>query len=457
MTNLDGDDRERGIETAPFADPKRPLRWAAVAMVAVAVLLGVFYAVPLYALAVAVAIVLLATYWGIDIPEARRSVLRTPRRGVIWPDTGMRVVADSLPDPCIITDASGIVRFVNREATVRFGAVRPGDPLSFKLRVTALHDALDRVVAFDQAETIEWQDRIPTERWWEVHLAPIHYPPDPTGSDRRPDFVLICLEDLTERRRAERMRADFVANASHELRTPLASLSGFIETLQGPARSDEKARERFLGIMAEQAARMKRLIDDLLSLSRIEMKAHVRPEDRIDLAEIVNNVVDALAPLAEASDVKIEARFEVAPMPLCGDRDELTQVFSNLVENAVKYGRDGKRVEILAAPATGEGAHGAWTVAVRDFGAGIDPVHIPRLTERFYRADIDSSREKRGTGLGLAIVKHILARHRGRLSIESAPGQGSTFTVRLEAAERDADSKKPQKILENQRSALSRN
>ncbi len=361
--------------------------------------------------------------------ESRRA--RTVISPVVWPNPSMKALAEALPDPCIMTDAQGVVRFVNDLATQRFGLVTRGDPLNFKLRATALNDALDRVVALDRPESAQWQEKIPTERWFEAHLAPIHLQPDPRATMRRPDFVIIVIEDLTEQRRSERMRADFVANASHELRTPLASLTGFIETLQGPARNDVIARERFLGIMGEQAARMKRLIDDLLSLSRIEMKAHMRPETIVDLGEILRHVIDALAPLATETSVDINVDLLRQPMPVRGDRDELVQVFSNLIENAIKYGASGGKIDISASSEAQPAA--TWLVTVRDYGPGIGEEHLPRLTERFYRADIVSSREKQGTGLGLAIVKHILTRHNARLQIESTIGAGATFSVRLEA------------------------
>jgi two-component system phosphate regulon sensor histidine kinase PhoR len=226
------------------------------------------------------------------------------------------------------------------------------------------------------------------------------------------------------------MRADFVANASHELRTPLAALSGFIETLQGSARDDTKARERFLAIMREQARRMARLIDDLLSLSRIELNAHRRPDAPVDLIPIVRQVVDGLQTLARDRGVAIEVEADDALMVL-GDRDELVRLFENLVENALKYGAPGKRVDIkLTRGATADGQDEA-VVSIRDYGPGIAPEHLPRLTERFYRVDVRESRAQGGTGLGLALVKHILNRHRGRLSIESAPGAGATFVVHL--------------------------
>jgi two-component system phosphate regulon sensor histidine kinase PhoR len=222
------------------------------------------------------------------------------------------------------------------------------------------------------------------------------------------------------------MRADFVANASHELRTPLASLSGFIDTLQGPARGDASARERFLGIMVDQARRMSRLIDDLLSLSRVELNEHVRPQTVVDLSPIVSHVCDTLSPLARDRGVELVVTGKDSALPVQGERDELIRLFENLVENALKYGAPGKRVEV----AMEQDANDA-LVTVRDFGPGIAREHLPRLTERFYRVDAETSRAEGGTGLGLAIVKHILARHRGRLSIESELGQGAQFVVRI--------------------------
>jgi two-component system phosphate regulon sensor histidine kinase PhoR len=213
------------------------------------------------------------------------------------------------------------------------------------------------------------------------------------------------------------------------MRTPLAAVSGFIETLQGPARDDPAARERFLAIMGDQTRRMRRLIDDLLSLSRVEMRAHVRPSETVDLAEIVARVVTALAPIARDQDVTLVLEGADAPLRLRGDADELAQVFSNLVENAIKYGGPGKTVTVRATQA--DGPEAPISVAVADEGPGIAAEHLPRLTERFYRVDVASSRSKQGTGLGLAIVKHIVTRHRGKLTITSSPGAGATFTVTL--------------------------
>jgi two-component system phosphate regulon sensor histidine kinase PhoR len=215
------------------------------------------------------------------------------------------------------------------------------------------------------------------------------------------------------------------------LRTPLAALSGFIDTLLGPARDDPGARARFLAIMKTQADRMARLIDDLLSLSRVELTEHMHPETPVDLVPIVRQVVDGLQTLAQDRNVEIKIAQSSEPMVVAGDRDELTRVFENLAENALKYGAGGKRVDIGFSERISADGAAETLVAVRDYGPGIAAEHIPRLTERFYRVDVSQSRAEGGTGLGLALVKHILNRHRGKLTIESETGHGATFTVRL--------------------------
>jgi two-component system phosphate regulon sensor histidine kinase PhoR len=243
-------------------------------------------------------------------------------------------------------------------------------------------------------------------------------------------LALIVLHDTTALRRAERMRADFVANASHELKTPIAGIMGFIETLRGPARDDAAARERFLGIMAEQAERMRRLVDDLLMLSRIEQHEHARPAAAVDVGRVLGGVRDLLQLKASSREVTVDLAIDSALPPAVGDYDELTIVFQNLIDNAIKYARPATTVRIAARPL----GSGQLAVAVSDEGDGIPAGHLPRLTERFYRVDNARSRQLGGTGLGLAIVKHIVNRHRGRLDIQSAPGKGSVFTVTLPAA-----------------------
>jgi two-component system, OmpR family, phosphate regulon sensor histidine kinase PhoR len=242
--------------------------------------------------------------------------------------------------------------------------------------------------------------------------------------------VLCVFRDIGEEERASLMRRDFVANVSHELRTPLTALMGFIETLKHAAREDPAAREKFLGIMEQEAGRMNRLVQDLLHLSRVEADERVRPRDTVDLRDLLRSTVTSLRPLIEANGAEVKMTGIEGPMQLRGDADQLIQVFTNLIENAVKYGPRGQEVSLrLGQEDTIRGP--AYRVDVIDQGEGIEEIHIPRLTERFYRVDTHRSREKGGTGLGLAIVKHIVARHRGWLRIESVKGEGSRFSVVL--------------------------
>jgi two-component system phosphate regulon sensor histidine kinase PhoR len=326
-----------------------------------------------------------------------------------------------MPLPAILIDSEARVMLANTQAGDLLPALRIDEPLVLALRAPDVNDAIRRVAAGGEAETALWSERVPIERLFQVDVAPI------ATEDEDVVAILLSLRDLTESRRVERMRVDFIANASHELRTPLASLLGFVETLQGPAQGDAKAREKFLRIMAEQGRRMARLIDDLLSLSRIEQKQHVRPSAHIDLIQVARHVADTLAPLAREMNVEIKLDAP-APVVVIGERDELVRVAENLIENAIKYGAPtgeaATSVEVTVGRRAKEGV-----LAVRDHGRGIAPEHLPRLTERFYRVDPGQSRARNGTGLGLAIVKHILARHRGRLAIESRLGDGSTFTA----------------------------
>jgi two-component system, OmpR family, phosphate regulon sensor histidine kinase PhoR len=271
---------------------------------------------------------------------------------------------------------------------------------------------------------------VPVERHYEACLV---------RTEREPRLIAILLHDLTALKRAEQARADFIANASHELRTPLASLTGFIETLRGHARDDEAARGRFLEIMSEEAQRMRRLIDDLLSLTRIELNEHVPPSGEVQLGDVVRDAVATLDPLAQAEQIALVLDIPLDLPPVRGERDDLLQVFQNLIHNAIKYGRPGGHVWITLTAPAGEAAYGRGgramvSAVVRDDGEGIPREAIPRLTERFYRVDIKRSRERGGTGLGLAIVKHIVNRHQGRLSIESRAGEGSSFTALLPVA-----------------------
>lgn len=248
--------------------------------------------------------------------------------------------------------------------------------------------------------------------------------------------ALVALADNSAAEHASQMRRDFVANVSHELRTPLTALIGFIETLRGPAQNDAAARTRFLAIMETEAGRMNRLVGDLLSLSRVEAEERRRPSGRVELTGLLGSVIDTLSPGAGAAGVRIETDLPPRDVLVTGDPDQLVQLFQNLIENAVKYGGSGGwvGVSLTHVPHEPQLRGPGWSVTVADRGEGIESLHLPRLTERFYRVDTHRSRAQGGTGLGLAIVKHIVSRHRGRLRIDSAKGQGSRFTVILPEA-----------------------
>jgi two-component system phosphate regulon sensor histidine kinase PhoR len=331
-----------------------------------------------------------------------------------------------MPDPAVLLDRAGRVIHFNVAAAQLAPALRKNELAQFALRSPEIITALREAIARAESRRTTFLDHVPVDRWMELVVTPV---PMPTLFGGTENCMLLTFHDQTPLRRVEEMRADFVANASHELRTPLAALSGFIDTLQGPARDDAKARERFLGIMHAQATRMARLIDDLLSLSRVELSAHVRPDTLIDIVPIIRQVADGLEPLARERQVVIEIDLPQTPVLIAGDREELLRLFENLVENALKYGASGGRVIVSLSQAISADGAPEVRAMVRDFGPGIAPEHLPRLTERFYRVDVGDSRAQGGTGLGLSLVKHIVNRHRGRLLIESLPKSGATFTA----------------------------
>ncbi|WP_245415954.1 MULTISPECIES: ATP-binding protein [Mesorhizobium] len=326
-------------------------------------------------------------------------------------------LAAALDDPVLLIDPLANVTFANSSATQAFGTFTLGRSLFLRFRAPEIRELVEGVLASGQTAYCEFAERLPIERAYKVFAAPVG-----AGTS----LFAVVFKDQSETRRIDRMRADFIANASHELRTPLASISGFIETLRGPARNDPKAQAQFLDIMQAQTARMARLIDDLLSLSRLEMKSRIDPARTVDLKALLDRVVDTLTPMATEVSIIIERRFGAGRIIVAGDADELTQVFENLIENACKYGQSGGRVIVSIELASDE-----VQISITDFGPGIADEHIPRVTERFYRVEQDGVPAQKGTGLGLAIVKHILTRHGGRLSIRSKIGEGTTFTVHL--------------------------
>ena len=351
-------------------------------------------------------------------------------------------VLDSLPEPVIAIDGERRIVRASRSTTALLGVDPAGADLVAALRDPGVLEAAERVIASGAPEEIDFH-LAGSDLELAARIAALPEPaPDGT-------LALIAVTDVTAIRRHGRTRADFVANASHELRTPLSVLLGCIETLRGPARDDQAAFDRFLEMMGTQTERMSRLVNDLLSLSKIELNEHFPPSATVSLSSVIPAVVDSLQFAAESRRIAVSIDSDIAEPGVIGERDELTQLFQNLIDNAIKYGAEGSSVRIAIGGSTldgpGDGARqtDAVRIAVSDQGEGIPAEHLRRLTERFYRVDTARSREMGGTGLGLAIVKHIVNRHRGELAIESELGVGSVFTVSLPRALPESDAPAP--------------
>ena len=350
-----------------------------------------------------------------DAPPSKARDLRARSQSLV----------DAMPDAALVLDNRAVVIAVNAAAQIVFNRVAIGEHIGHTARHPDLTTAVTATLATGQQSLFVLTVKTPTERHLDCAVSKL----TGFGEAYAAPALLVVLQDFSEREALARMRMEFVANASHELRTPLAALSGFIETLNGSARDDPAARARFLRIMGEQAQRMTRLIDDLLLLSRVEMKAHLTPATTADLNHVAAEAVRLAAAQAEREGVTLTLAPEEAPTKFPGDHDELMQAAQNLIENAIKYGHAKGTVTVTTARERDRRGATVLRLSVRDDGPGIAAEHLPRLTERFYRVSTAASRQKGGTGLGLAIVKHIAARHRGRVEIQTPPGQGSTFSL----------------------------
>ena len=343
-------------------------------------------------------------------------------------------ILDSFPEPVVLVDQNGNVIAANQASEPEIGITYPGRALALSFRHPAAIESVESVLRTGKSRTVEVTFLAPATRIFNLIVAPLS-----VGAFQgleKGNGALLVFHDVTAERNAEQMRSDFVANVSHELRSPLSAMVGFIETLQGPAKDDSPAREKFLGIMATECGRMTRLIEDLLSLSAIESNEYVAPSGEVDMAELLMGAKDILSSTAEALGVEVIIELDENFPKALGDFDQLSQVFRNLIENAISYGGRGSKVRVTTSieERMPDSERQGISVSVIDTGKGIASQHLARLTERFYRVDTARSREAGGTGLGLAIVKHIVNRHRGRLSVDSTLGKGSTFTVLLPAA-----------------------
>lgn len=422
--------------------------WAAAGLAGLAALLAFVASAPAAMLMVLAAA---ASYWAMR--EGRRFVIASSDDQIEL--VGLAELApllEALPEPALLVDAEGRIVSSNAAARRQMQFETRGQFLTSILRHPDVLEAVQAAVRDGETRAVEYQTPAQVDRHIRCYVAPVNW-----GADRA---AMLVFHDQTARISTERMRADFLANASHELRTPLASLTLLIETLSGPARDNAADRERFLGMMQVQADRMRRLIDDLLSLSRIELDEHVPPSDRADLAAVAREVADSLAPALRERNVKLDLRVPDTPVRVVGERFQLAQVVQNLVDNAVKYTPDGGTVSIEVAPSgdreeVSTQAGRRWGdagrivlltpaaaanrsyafIRVEDSGPGISRRFLPRLGERFFRVERELGDERGGTGLGLAIVKHIINRHRGGFLVESEPGRGSAFAAYVELAE----------------------
>ncbi|MEM8790065.1 MAG: ATP-binding protein [Pseudomonadota bacterium] len=338
-----------------------------------------------------------------------------------------RALLERLPMGVILIDGRGLIQFANEQAGELFGRKLITEQHGSSLRIPKLVEAIDLGVSEGISSTLQFSLAREPEVWLRAHILSLGGEDLP---ERETPTVLVVIEDVTQNHLAAAVHRDFVANASHELKTPLSSIAGIIETLQGHARGDAAATERFVDMMASQTDRMKRLVEDLLSLNRIELNERIAPRETQPIRRIVWETADALLPVAEDHGVALDVAAASDLPHVRGNREELAQVFSNLIENAIKYGGEGTTVTIVVEPEDAARPD-MIGISVTDRGPGIAREHIPRLTERFYRVSISRSRERGGTGLGLAIVKHIVNRHRGELEIESELGDGSKFIVWL--------------------------
>lgn len=423
--------------------------WAAAALAGLAALLA-------FATSAGAAVLMVlsaaAAYWAMR--EGRRFVIAPTSEDQIEL-VGLAELApllEALPDPALLVDAEGRIVSSNAAARRQMHFEARGQFLTSILRHPDVLEAVQSAVREGETTSVEYQTPAQVDRHTRCYVAPVTW-----GADRA---AMLVFHDQTARMSTERMRADFLANASHELRTPLASLTLLIETIAGPARDSSADRDRFLGMMQVQADRMRRLIDDLLSLSRIELDEHVPPSDRADLAAVAREVADSVAPLLKERNVTLDLRAPKDPVRVVGERFQLAQVVQNLVDNAVKYTPDGGAVTLevgasgdreeasaqagrrweeagrvaLLTPTAAANRSYAY-VRVEDSGPGVSKQFLPRLGERFFRVERELGNERGGTGLGLAIVKHIVNRHRGGFLVESQPGRGSAFAAYVELAE----------------------
>ena len=330
-------------------------------------------------------------------------------------------IINQIDDLILIVDKFKNIKFFNSSAKKKFGENNLNKHVATLLRVPDLLQNIDLVLLKKETITMDLELSSPSFQFFKVHLFS-----GPTSYVDDPDSVVLFLKDLTDIIKAQRFKSDFVANVSHELKTPLVSIKGFLETISGHAKDDLEAQKKFIPIMLEQADRMESLIKDLLSLSRIELEEHIQPQDKVNLKEILSNVEDIHQKNLKSFEFKNNIKDDFF---IKGDHEKLIEVFSNIIDNSIKYSEKNKKIEVNCKQGNGKVIGDSYTVSIKDNGIGIPTEQLPRITERFFRVDAAKSKKVGGTGLGMAIVKHIVNQHRGELEIKSETQRGTEIKV----------------------------
>ena len=340
-------------------------------------------------------------------------------------DDSKTFILDELEDQFIALDKLNIIKYVNPSAEKRFGKNILNTHLGTILRHPNLDEKIREVKFSKKTSNLDLEINLPSYQYYRIYVIP-----GPTVIFTEKDSVVLFLKDLTEISKAQKFRTDFVANVSHELKTPLVSIKGAIETIEGPAKDDEIAKINFLKIISSQSKRMENLISDLLILSRIELQEHIRPDKPVNLKNVLTKVKDVHFTSLKEKNINLEINLGNVS-DVIGDEDKLITVFSNLLDNAIKYSKEKSTINILASPSKGKLITKGIKISVSDQGIGIPEDQINRVTERFYRVDVEESRKVGGTGLGLAIVKHIISQHRGDYEIKNLNGKGTEINIHL--------------------------
>ena len=356
-------------------------------------------------------------------------------------------ILNKLEDAIIVLDSDQKIVFQNSHSIDLFENNYTGQNITNLIRSPIVLETLENVYKNKKTKIIEYNSEYGqnlSPRSTNFYNVEISYEKNHLQLTNTKDNYVILMKNITPLKNIEKVRSSFIANVSHELKTPLATVMGFLETIRGPAKDDKKSMSKFLGIMDKETIRMKRLIDDLLVVSKIESDEHIHPTKKVNLIKTLNNVIESLKEYALKKNIQIRTNYQLSEnLSVLGNEDELVQVFTNIIDNSIKYGKINSSIDIKAEEVKEQVDQSEdkklfpqliLKISVKDESDGIHAKHLSRLTERFYRVDAARSKEIGGTGLGLTIVKHILNKHRGHLDIKSEINQGSTFTVELPIA-----------------------